>query len=272
MSPPTTRTIDSRAAPSPASSPTSGPSNAPGRRRARRHPAGAERRSPCPGRTDDDDLGRERPHGVDRVVEQRSAIERFGELVAPEAAGPPAGQDRGRRGGGPSSADRRRRPRPGHVAGVGPAQDPAPVEVLEDRHDVLAAGPRRVAEGGRRQRGRRRPAQAPAPRARGTSQRRRRGPARGRRCARSVRAHGSRRADSRGTAAASANAGRGRDRQRTLEPVHRGGEGRVRDPCVAGERLRAAGPRRHRGPGARRSRAGRRWRLRPSRPPARARA
>ena len=52
-------------------------------------------------------------------------------------------------------------PRPRHVAGRRAAQDRPSVEVLEDRHHVLAARARRVAQGCRRQRARPPPARAP---------------------------------------------------------------------------------------------------------------
>ena len=96
---------------------------------------------------DHDDLGRDGPDGVDGVAEQRPAVDRLGELVAPEPARPAAGEDHDR-----DARARSRGARPGHVTVRRPAQDRPPVEVGQDRHDVLAAGPRRVAQGGRRQR------------------------------------------------------------------------------------------------------------------------
>ena len=57
-----------------------------------------------------------------------------------------------RRGSRLRRAGRSRRARPGHVTVGRPAQDRAAVEVGEDRHDVLAARSRRVAQCGRRQR------------------------------------------------------------------------------------------------------------------------
>ena len=104
-------------------------------------------------------------HGFDGVVEQRPAVDRLGELVAAEPRRATAGED--------DPAHGRQRGR-GHVpprapAGArGPGTWPAgvrrriaaPVEVLEDRHDVLAARAGRVAE---RRRGERRvPASASA--------------------------------------------------------------------------------------------------------------
>ena len=44
-------------------------------------------------RRDDDDVAGDRRDGLDRVVEQRTAVELGGQLVRPEARGAPAGQD-----------------------------------------------------------------------------------------------------------------------------------------------------------------------------------
>ena len=57
---------------------------------------------------------------------------------------------------------RRSEPGPRDMAGVGPAQDPASIELGKDGHDVLAARAGRVAEGGRRERLASRQGQRPA--------------------------------------------------------------------------------------------------------------
>ena len=108
---------------------------------------------------------------------------------------PPArthGRDRAR-----SSTDGGGCLRARHVPVGRPPQDRPPVEVLEDRHDVLAARAGRVAERGRRQRRAARPSTGPVPPGRGTSTSRRRGPVRGRRSARPARGRGCRPAGSR---------------------------------------------------------------------------
>ena len=177
MSPPTTRTVGERAAARPAEQPGQRPLE---RDRVvdQRHVRGQGRARA--GRGDDDDLGRDRPDRVDGVVDQRATVDRLGELVPAEPARAAAGQD--------DDADpvRRHRSPPagrsgtGHVPRVRPAQDPSAVEVGEDGHDVLAAGARRVAEGGRGQRCRVTTSPAPGPPAPDRSSSHRPGRARGR--------------------------------------------------------------------------------------------
>ena len=88
MSPPMTMTVSDRVAVSPASSPASGPSNATASGDQRHVPG---QRRACAWRDDDDDLARERPHGVDRVAQEWAAGEWLGELVPAEPAErPPA--------------------------------------------------------------------------------------------------------------------------------------------------------------------------------------
>ena len=70
-----------------------GPRRRPGRGRPGRRSGTAGRRAR---RGDHDDLGRDGPDGVDGVVEQRPAVDRFGQLVAAEPARPAAGEDRRR--------------------------------------------------------------------------------------------------------------------------------------------------------------------------------
>ena len=79
----------------------------------------------------------------------------FGQLVSSEAARPAAGQhEAGDASGGHGAVTGRScGPWARDVAVRGPAQDPAPVEILEDGHDVLATRPGRVAK---RRRGERR--------------------------------------------------------------------------------------------------------------------
>ena len=162
MSPPATTTIGCWAASRPVSSPTSGPPCGSGST-ARRigHVAVIRERTLVARRDDDDHLGADRGDGVDRTIEEAPALEHGLELVRAEPARRAAGEDDAADAIGPP----RRRPvvlghgrassaapRSGHVAVRGPAQDAAPVEVLEDRHHVLAARPGRVAQGGRRER------------------------------------------------------------------------------------------------------------------------
>ena len=144
---------------------------------------------------------------VDGMVEQRPAVDRLGELVAPEPrdrppastiARDPLGHGTARFGAAPSARD---------VAVRRPPQDRPSVEVLEDGHHVLAARPGRVAEGGRRQRARARPSPGRARRGRGTSTWRRRGPARGRRSGPRAPALGRRAGGQPATRAASARDG-----------------------------------------------------------------
>ena len=74
-------------------------------------------------RHDHEDLGGERPDGVDRMLEQRSAVDRLGQLVAPEPARPAAGED-DRGDGGPGH---RRLPLAIPAAALGPGRWPSGV-------------------------------------------------------------------------------------------------------------------------------------------------
>ena len=129
--------------------------------------AGASTAASASGASDHDDLGRDRADA--RRSRGRAAAGRRSARRACRARTATTGRRRGRRAG-----DRARssaRPRPGclrarHVAGGRAPQDRPPVEVLEDRHDVLAARPGRVAERRRRERRVRGHRQAPGRRGR----------------------------------------------------------------------------------------------------------
>ena len=134
------------------------------------------------------------PDGLERVVEQRAAVESARELVAPEARRRPAGEH-----------DRRRHSRPAVAAPagaarsrirarvVGPRTWPASVRRSSPRRsrssritiDVPPAGARRVAERGRCQRRPRRPSRGRVARGRDRSAPPRRGRPRGGRSGRS---------------------------------------------------------------------------------------
>ena len=104
---------------------------------------------------DDEDLGRGRGDAVDGAVEKGPAVDPFGQLVSSEAARSAAGKhEAGDASGGHGAVTGRScGPWARDVAVRGPPEDPAPIEILEDGHHVLAARPGRIAK---RRRGERR--------------------------------------------------------------------------------------------------------------------
>ena len=116
---------------------------------------GRERRHVGVRREDEDDLVDTLRDALEGVVDERATVERGRDLVAAEAARRAAGEDDpdGPRHGVSAVAAACARIRSivfgtEDVAGVRPAEDPAPVEVLEQHEDVAAARAGLVAERG----------------------------------------------------------------------------------------------------------------------------